>query len=240
MIRALFFITLAALAVAPRPAAAADGTTPLDRDLERYWGETREPPSLKWRLHPKAGRAEIAAQYAMIPDDPFRGYGGPALSLAYFPAESMSLGIRARLPSASYSNLGDFLHGRFVSIDALDREERVGLTAQAELGWVPFYGKMSALGFKFAHFDLGFYLGAGVAQTTFLEGAGKAAADSEGFTPALSAGAGLRFHPVKYLTFRLDYREDFVLSRTEEGGVQFPSVLAVGVGTMFPYPEDRP
>jgi len=237
MIRALLTLTLAASVVAPRLAAAADDPTPLDRALERYWGETREPPSLKWRLHPRAQRAEIAVHGVMVPDDPFRMYFAPGLSVTYFLAESMSLGVHGTFPQESLSDLGEFLENRFPSNDALYREEQLGLSAQLELGWLPFYGKMSALGFKFAHFDLGFYAGAGLAQTTFRDDTG---ADSAGMTPAFSAGVGFRFHPVKYLTVRLDYRERFVMSRTEDGGLMMPSALSLGIGTMFPYPEDRP
>ncbi len=237
MIRRLPTLLVAAsLLSAPAVAGAADEPTPLDRALERYWGEVREPPTLRWRLHPKASRAEIALQGVVIPDDPFRSYMAPGVAFSYFVAETFSLGVSGCLPLASFSELGEFLDTKFPRNQALDEEEQVGLLAGVDLAWMPFYGKLSFLGYKFAHFDLGVTAGVGVAQTRFLD----RGADSVGITPAGHLGLGFRFHPVKWVTVRLGYREHFVLSRTEEGGLLLPSALSFGIGTMFPYPEDRP
>ncbi len=229
---------LALLAMLMVPAAAlADEPSKLDDALERYWGEDRDPPSVRLRLHPRDGRTEIAAGLGFIPSDAFRDYMAPGVSITHFLFESLSLGVSASFPQESFSKLGAFLDGTFPKNETLETQEQYKLLAGAELGWVPFYGKLSLLGLGLAHFDLGAYVGAGAAQTSFLElGVG----ESDGMTFGGDAGAGMRLYITKWVTLRLDWRQHFILARRPDGGVISPSVLAVSLGTLFPYTEDRP
>jgi outer membrane beta-barrel protein len=229
-------LVLLSLMMAPVQAWAEEPSN-LDKALERYWGEHRDPPAVQHKLHPRASRTEISAHYALIPNDQYRDYTAPGVSVTHFLFESLSLGLSASFPQQSFSKLGQFLGDTFPKSETLDEQEQYKLLAGLDVGWVPFYGKMSFLGFDLAHFDLGAYLGAGAAQTTFLEtGVGQ----SDGMTFGGSTGVGMRFYITKWVTLRFDWRQHFLLARRPEGGVISPTVLAVGLGTLFPYTEDRP
>jgi outer membrane beta-barrel protein len=243
MTRATSTLLVAALLLcAPLTALAAEGVTPLDESLERYWGDERDPDAIRWRLHPKDGRNEIALTAGVITDDPFRSYIVPGLSYNRFLGESFAIGAMVALPSTSFSDLGEFLDSRFPKNDALNAEEIITLLAGVEAAWLPFYGKLSLLGIKLAHFDLGLLAGAGVAQAKFSEFDERASdfVETEGMTPSFHLGVGLRLHLHKYLALRVDYREQFISSTTPAGGFLTPSTITVGLATLLPYPEDLP
>lgn len=229
---------LAVLAVMLAPAhAMADEPSKLDKALDKYWGDDRDPPAVKLRLHPREGRTEVAAQLGFIPSDAFRDYTAPGVSVTHFFVDSVSLGLTASFPQQSFSKLGEFLDGTFPKNETLAGQEQYNLLAGVDLGWVPFYGKLSLLGFGLAHFDMGAYFGAGAAQTTFLE---EGVGESNGWTLDADTGVGMRMYITKWVTLRFDWRQHFVFARRPEGGVLSPSVLSVGLGTFFPFPEDRP
>lgn len=228
---------LALLAMMAPTQALADEPSKLDDALDKYWGEDRDPPAVKYRLHPRAGRTEIAAQLGFIPSDAFRDYTAPGVSITHFLYDSLSLSATASFPQQTFSKLGDFLDGTFPKNETLDGQEQYKLLAGVDVGWVPFYGKLSLLSFGLAHFDLGAYVGAGAAQTTFLE---EGVGESDGMTLDADTGIGMRLYITKWVTLRLDWRQHFVFARRPEGGIISPSVLSVGLGTLFPYTEDRP
>jgi len=232
--------TLALLAVVAMPthAAADDDSSALDKALERYWGDERESPAVQYRLHPRVSRTEFAAHFGLVPGDAFRSYTAPGASVTHFLYDSLSVGLRASFLQQSYSKLGDFLVGTFPKNESLDAAEQYKMLAGVDVGWVPFYGKLSLLGFKLAHFDLGAYFGGGVAHTSFLDT--DVSETSEGMAVAGDTGLGMRLYITKWVTLRFDWRQHFILARRPEGGVLLPSTLMVGLGTMYPYTEDRP
>ena len=63
---------------------------------------------------------------------------------------------------------------------------------------------------------------------------------AEGMAAAGDGGLGMRLYITKWVTLRFDWRQHFILARRPDGGVLLPSTLMVGLGTMYPYTEDRP
>ena len=241
MLRGISSLLAAALLVCSAgPARAADEPTPLDRALERYWGDERQPEAVHWRLHSKAGRVEVSAHWGLLPNDAFRSYSAPGGSASYFLGESFSVGISVSKVLQQFSKLGGYLHDQLPSPRDrfLDRGEQLLLLASAEAGFIPFYGKVSLLGYKLAHFDFGAYGGVSFAQTRYLDADD---VESVGFSPGLGAGLGLRFHPVRWVSLRVDYRQHFLGARDPaREGLSTPASLTFSLGTLFPYPEDRP
>src|SRR5688572_20272427 len=50
--------------------------SPVEADIQRYWGERREVGVVQKRLFPKAGRHELSATVGVLPSDPFLTYLG--------------------------------------------------------------------------------------------------------------------------------------------------------------------
>lgn len=227
-------------------AAESDEQSALERGLDRYWGERREPPSFEWRLHGLEGRQEVALHTGFVLDDAFRDFTVPGLSYSYFLSDSLSAGIQLGYAMERLTDLGAFLEN--FDEQPVQQEERARLMAHATVSWLPFYGKLSVLGFKLAHFDLGLYGGIGAMQTTYqVYSPGEPqGVVNDGITPSIELGIGVRLHITKWIALRLDYRKTAFLRRSagEEDGfadsLDALSTISVGLSTLIPYPEDRP
>lgn len=210
--------------------ASSLGTGAVERDLELYWGGKRDVSAVQDKIYTKAGRLELGAFLGMIPNDPFYTYIPVGGRVGYHFTDSLGLEVGGAWHGEalqSESELATFLVDSRGVTPANDLRDIQQWRANAVILWSPFYGKLALLQRKLSHFDLYLAAGGGVVATTAPN------ADRDGSTDEVKPegifGLGMRFFLTPSLSVRADYRQGIFEGTGDEGGVQVPAQLTLGV-----------
>ncbi len=209
------------------------GLGSVERDLELYWGGKRDVSAVEDKLYRKAGRLELGLQAGLIPNDPFYTYIPVGARVGYFFGESLGVevgGVWHGSALQSASELTTFLVDARGVTEENDLRDIQQWRASAVVVWSPFYGKLALLQRKLSHFDLYLAAGGGVVSTQ------APTAERDGSTsevkPEGILGLGMRFFLTPSLSVRADYRQGIFEGTGDEGGVQLPAQLTLGVSWM--------
>lgn len=247
MMRSFALSLAAALALFAAPASAQEDAEGADTGaVDREAGPLRDRiRPVSGHLFLKAGRFEISPAASLSVRDSFFtkvGFGG---SITYHFIETLALSLRGAyvLPLVAGAaqictvtvdeNNNQVRSCRPPAYDELDGKApgQIRLLAGAELQWAPIYGKLSVLAEQFLHFDIYAILGGAVVG---YQGPPETAGGPSRplYSPALNAGAGMRFFLNRFITVRGELR-DVVYSETISTGDSFRNQLVFELGVSF-------
>lgn len=216
--RLLFIAALVTGLLVSGAALAADGDGedgknipggPLGDQLEDYWSVDRDVDVIKERLYERSGRFGIGLLTGAMSSQPFYWYIPSGLRASYYfnnnwgiEVEGAYMGLYGvfQHPTA----LGDFAEkqgGYNRNTDALDQ---FNFQAHALAVWHPFYGKLSVLQRKLAHFDVNLAAGLGAVGVTRPNELRTESSDI--VRPELVYGGGIQFFVNNNIVLRADAR----------------------------------
>ncbi|GMV43485.1 MAG: hypothetical protein AMXMBFR64_52010 [Myxococcales bacterium] len=234
---ALFVFACLSGAVFASPALAED-KTPLDDDLDKYWGERRDIRTIQKREFLKDTRHEFSIFTGVVPNDDFKVYIPIGGRYDYYFSEDIGLEISGAYLFAVETKLREFLTDQFESGGGVDAQifltETLKWYASADVKWSPFHGKVGLFTTKLFHFD--FYIAAGVGVVgTEVDPPGQNAPNSDEYKIAGNVGAGAAGFVNDWLAIRIDYRHFFY--EFQGGGLSYPAEITLGVSFFTAAPK---
>lgn len=209
--------------------------TPLDKELDKVWGEERDIQVIEKRAFEKDGRHEFSLLVGIIPNDPFFNYYPLGLRYNYYFLESLALEVAGAYAFNPESNLRSFITRTFKArgLQGVMLPQRVEWYAGANVYWAPIYGKLAIFTSKISSFDLGFILGAAAIGSQIEQGGvfkRKSAPDVGGV-----AGLGFHFYLSELLALRADYRH--YVFKASDGGARFLAEITLGFAVFTAAPK---
>ena len=200
----------------------------LDKELDKYWAEKRQVKIIEKKKFQMNGRFEFTPYIGTIPNDDFLIYLSTGLRVDYYFAESFGIELAVTKPFGFDSELQSFLKDNLGAQVRLPQKQE--LYSNLNFVWSPFYGKLSFMGLKLAHFDLNIVLGAGMVWLKVLP-TGKVNRENK-IRVAGNVGAGFKFFITDWFGIRIDYRQYFFQKFT--GGVAYPAEISLGFSFLTP------
>ncbi len=228
-------LALGLMVCAWAPASSGQEATPLDRELDKVWGQERDIRVIEKRTFEKDGRHEFSLLVGIIPNDPFFNYYPVGLRYDYYFLESLALEVAGAYAFHPESNLRSFITNTFRArgLQGVRLPQRVEWYAGANVYWAPIYGKLAIFTSKISSFDLGFILGA-AAIGSHVEKGGvfvrKSSPDVAGV-----AGLGFHFYLTDLLALRADYRH--YVFKAYDGGARFLAEITLGFAVFTAAPK---
>jgi outer membrane beta-barrel protein len=192
------------------PAAMAQERTPLDKELDRTWGQERDTRVIEKRVFQKDGRSEFGLYVGIAPNDDFWNYYPIGLRYDYYFNEQIAIEFSGAYVFSQSTKLKNFIldnygvvhHG---DINLAGVPQSVEWYAGLNAYWTPFHGKISAFNKKLGSFDLGLIVGAGAIGTALYDPQGNVLSRSK---VAVMGDVGLGFHffVTDLVAIRADYR----------------------------------
>jgi outer membrane beta-barrel protein len=222
---------LGVLFATPAQAQDVPPPSPVEADIQRYWGERREVGVVQKRLFPKAGRHELSVVIGVLPSDPFLTYLGFDARYAYYFNEEFGIEGRFSYDLNFDGDLRKFLKENDSNVNAqlLDRQK---FRFAANFLWVPLHGKLAVRSVRLAHFDGYLLAGFGGVMTET-----DPPDNQSGIRPEGSVGAGVKLYFAKNQALRIEYQHHFYprLQRNDGtgGGVNTPAEIMLGYSYFF-------
>lgn len=228
-------LALGLLVCAWAPTSRGQEATPLDKELDKVWGQERDIQVIEKRAFEKDGRHEFSLLVGIIPNDPFFNYYPVGLRYDYYFLESLALEVAGAYAFHPESNLRSFITSTFKArgLQGVRLPQRIEWYAGANVYWAPIYGKLAIFTSKVSSFDLGFILGATAIGSHVEEGGvfkRKSSPDVAGV-----AGLGFHFYLTDLLALRADYRH--YVFKAYDGGARFLAEITLGFAVFTAAPK---
>ncbi len=202
------------------PPKAADTRSSDKVDLkkleEKYWSAKDEDYSvIQNRLFSKSGKFYISGVYGTLINDPFAKASIFGAHLGYYFNEDFG----AELSYLGASSTKSDSVAKFNSLSSVGTSPNYNLPESAtgaSISYTPFYAKMAFMNMSIMYFDMGFTLGAGIANYSQVQ----QATDNFGFgtsdefkikqsSPYVEIGFMQQLFITKNFAFRLDLKNSF-------------------------------
>ncbi len=178
-------------------------------------------PAVTRRVFAKSGRLEVAPAFGLSLNDPFFDHYLLSGALAFHVLESLWVGASGDFYLSS-KNEPPVVGGGAGSPEY----NRPAFGGRLELGWAPFYGKLSLLAETVLHFDTYVALGGGIISPK--EG-------DKALT--ITAALGQHFFFNEWMGIRLELRDQsFEMARHAGGSEERQHLLSVSLGLCFYVP----
>jgi outer membrane beta-barrel protein len=180
--------------------------------------QRRSRPILLERRYVKEERHFIGVYGGLIPNDPFVESYPVGLRYGYYVTDELGLELDGSVIGPELRSDTELTRFMATFGHEPDVPDLASWRAHLGLSWNPMYTKLAFLNQKLFHFDIAFYLGAGVVSLEIDD-----APRFEG-----SIGLGLNVFLSENFSLRLDWRQ--FLFEGEDGGVSHPAELSLGLG----------